>query len=1258
MGVRVLGTLEVGDPARPTVLPGAMRRRLLAVLTVTPGVERSADELVDALWGDAATASSVGTLQSHLTRLRHDLPDSSMVVTGPRGYRLDVPRDDIDACRFVDGASLGARLLADGDAVGASEALSGALSLWRGPAYGEFAGVPVLEAEAARLESLRVDASEQLLGAELARGDGVPPVAALEAFVDSYPTREGAWALLVRALYRSGRQADALAAFRRARDLLHDELGIEPGRELRELEEQVLRQDPALDAPVTATAADPVRLTGERRPVSVVTVAARDRGDDDGLRDLVVDLAARYGGSARLGVDGRLVAVLGWPAAHEDDAERAVRLGSAVVDSARSVGRSVAVGVATGRVDGTGDDAVPMGRPLVASSGLAHAAQPGQVLLDPATVARVGAVAEVRVDDGGSAVLLALRTAAPDPRTLSGTPFVGRERDLATLHAVVDQAVGDRRAHLVTVVADAGVGKSRLVRELAEQLGGRVLWRTGNCRPYGDRVVYAPLLDIVRRQAGIADDDGDEALRAKLSRLVPGSDAGLVVDRLAPLLGSATDLAPSRGETQRALQIVLQSLADDGPAVVHVEDIHWAPPALLDFLEALASDPEPVPLLVVTTARPELYRLRPGWGAGEAPGITLALAPLDHDEVRELLDALPLDDDEREELARRSGGNPFYAEELARFHAQSGADAGTPLALGALVEARLDSLPDAERSVLLTASVVGRRFVASQVADMLERDPDEVGGRLDALVRKQFLRRPRDAARSIDPELLFVHDLVEHAAYERLLPDDRARHHLAVASRLRGADGRGLDTRADLVAHHELAAYDAALDGHDAGLADTARARAAESALEAGTRVQGFDNATARALMSRAAELTEPGTVAHARALVRLAGVEFDAREFGRSMELIQEAMPRLEGVDEDLVVDGLLYWLIALFSTGEPFAPALGTIERGLSRMSPSRPLVRLLGWEAMVHLVAQTPESMARARDISAQAIAMADEIDCGGAGFPHVIHGRALVSLGDESGLDELERWLDDVERHEPSSAALGAWQWWAGAVHHWRGSLAEWKARERLAYLAESRGLGFLYSMGVSEHVRVLWELGRWRECVAEADEVDVSHGDAMPRWCVVQRALALADLGELDDATVAQVRRTPPADAGDLRHVVGAAAVELHAAAGDPVRAREVLESLGDWAPVVERDGAFELLPRVVRLAVQSGCGDLVAPISGIDAQGTPLRRHVATHVRGLQLLAEADRDGARRLLAVAADAWSAFGTLAEEQAARTVLATL
>jgi hypothetical protein len=311
------------------------------------------------------------------------------------------------------------------------------------------------------------------------------------------------------------------------------------------------------------------------------------------------------------------------------------------------------------------------------------------------------------------------------------------------------------------------------------------------------------------------------------------------------------------------------------------------------------------------------------------------------------------------------------------------------------------------------------------------------------------------------------------------------------------------------------------------------------------------------------------------------------------------------------------------------------------------------------MVQLMGQTLESMRAAIATADRAIAMADELGCGGDGFAHVIRGRARVGLGDETGLDELEAWLTDISFHETGTINVGARQWWAGALHHWRGPAAEWQARQEIETIVEARGLYVVRSMSIAEEVRVLWELGRLREAIALADSIDL-RVDAQPRWAVVQRALALIDLRELDAATVDAVRTTRPADERDLRHVVGSVAVLMSDALqrGDADQAVRHLESLGDLQLLVERDGAVEQLPRLVGLALRAGRGDLVVGLHSIDAEETPLRRIIATHVAGLVAAAEGRRDQALALLTSAASSWQAFGNVSEALAARRDLLEL
>ena len=248
----MLGTLDVSNGNRPVEVRGSLPRRLLAMLALTPGREVDADRLIDGLWGEDAPEAATATLHSHVARLRRDLgPD--VVCTGRHGYLLDVDPDDVDAVAFERRVAAGGTALLEARNDDASAAFAEALELWRGTPYAEFADCAVLEAESERLSAIRLDAIERRISADLGRPAVAPPVAELEALVRWHPMRESFWALLMCAQYRSGRQRDALASYQRVRGLLADELGVDPGPALQELERLILAQDPSLDMPGMST---------------------------------------------------------------------------------------------------------------------------------------------------------------------------------------------------------------------------------------------------------------------------------------------------------------------------------------------------------------------------------------------------------------------------------------------------------------------------------------------------------------------------------------------------------------------------------------------------------------------------------------------------------------------------------------------------------------------------------------------------------------------------------------------------------------------------------------------------------------------------------------------------------------------------------------------------------------------------------------------------------------------------------------------
>ena len=295
----VLGTLEVSHCGQAVEVRGQLPRRLLALLALTPAREVSADRLVDGLWGAEPPAAASATLQSHVARLRRDLRVPDVVQTGRSGYLLDVTPDDVDALVLERELALGSTALLEGRADEASAVLTEALSLWRGRPYAEFSGCDPLEAESERLSGLRLDALEGRISADLARPGVAAPIAELEALVRWHPMRESFWALLMCAQYRAGRQAEALASYQRARNTLADELGIDPGPTLRELERLILAQDRSLDLPGVSTFL-PARTERGSYPERVALVER-------------ADLLATLGGlhEEALAGSGRLVLVNG-----------------------------------------------------------------------------------------------------------------------------------------------------------------------------------------------------------------------------------------------------------------------------------------------------------------------------------------------------------------------------------------------------------------------------------------------------------------------------------------------------------------------------------------------------------------------------------------------------------------------------------------------------------------------------------------------------------------------------------------------------------------------------------------------------------------------------------------------------------------------------------------------------------------------------------------------------------------------------------
>ena len=365
------------------------------------------------------------------------------------------------------------------------------------------------------------------------------------------------------------------------------------------------------------------------------------------------------------------------------------------------------------------------------------------------------------------------------------SPFVGRRDELAQLVAAFARAVEEGAAQRVTLLGVPGIGKSRLARELVQQVAGEARIAVGRCLAYGEGITYWPLAEIVRATAG-ADRDAIGA--------VAGDE--VAADRVAAAIGVG-GVAGTKEETQWAARRYLEALAAERPLVVVLDDLHWAEPTFLDLVEYVA-DFAAAPILLLCTARPDLLAERPAWTAPRPNAVVLALEPLADDDAAAL--AGDVDEQTRRRILEVAEGNPLFVEQLAALRADGADGLDVPPTMQALLAARIDSLAPPERIVVERASIEGRLFHRGSVVELAPEDvrPD-VGAHLLALVRKEFVR-PDRAQLPGDDGYRFAHVLVRDAAYESMAKELRAELHerfadLARARRRRPARRAGGDPR-------------------------------------------------------------------------------------------------------------------------------------------------------------------------------------------------------------------------------------------------------------------------------------------------------------------------------------------------------------------------------------------------------------------------------------------------------------------------------
>ena len=822
MEFRILGPLEVLEDGRQIDLGSAKQRALLAVLLLHANEVVSTDRLIDALWEDDSPETGRKTLQVYVSQLRKALGKERLQTQAP-GYMLRVEQDELDLARFQ-------RLLAEGEQ-------HEALSLWRGAPLSEFAYQRFAQAEIGRLDDLRLACLEDRVEADLAAGRHGALVGELEALVAEHPLRERLRGQVMLALYRSGRQAEALDVYQDARRALVDELGIEPSRGLRDLHQAILRQDltldlePAAEAPADrpeapSVSSDVAPVTEERAERKTVTVlhvdvnpapAPGDRIDPEILRRMLTrafgEITAAieaHEGTIDAVTGSSISGVFGLPVVHEDDPLRATRAADEVRtrmttledEPGEPAPLDVRIGVSTGEVITGSSSRTQLratGAPMALAAQLAREAEPEGAVLDETTRR---AVAGHR--DGSRFV----------------SPMIGREREWRRLTDAFEQADGDRSCQLFTLLGAAGVGKSRLVQEFLSDLDDRTLIARGRCLPYGEGITFWPVLEAVKDVAGLDDSASHEEVVSRLLALVDDEDeARPLIQHVSEAIGLA-DVHAGGEEGFTAVLKFFEALGRRRHLVVVFDDVHWGEETFLDLVEHVAVWSRGAPILLLCMARPELLDIRPTWGGGKLNATSVLLEPLSDDDctllVANLVGEADFPDEAKARIAGAAEGNPLFVEEMLSMLIDEGllvredgrwTAAGdltavpVPPTIHALLAARLDQLGGDERAAIESAAVEGKIFhEGSVMAGLASRGP-AVSSALAALVRKELIR-PEPPVFSGERAFRFRHLLIRDAAYESIPKEARATFHERHARWLEARVGQRAVEFEEIVGYH------------------------------------------------------------------------------------------------------------------------------------------------------------------------------------------------------------------------------------------------------------------------------------------------------------------------------------------------------------------------------------------------------------------------------------------------------------------------
>ena len=670
-----------------------------------------------------------------------------------------------------------------------------------------------------------------------------------------------------------------------------------------------------------------------------------ERIDPESLRKVMSSYAEemrgaieRHGGEVEKFIGDAVMAVFGVPTVHEDDALRAVRaaadmgaaLGGLNEDLERRWGVRLAtrMGVNTGEVvagDPSGGPSFIVGDAVNVAARLEQAAPTDEVLIGSEThrlvrdAVTVEPVEPLRLKGKSEPVpafrLLEVIHGAHGLGRRLDSPLVGRDQELATLKQAFERSLDQSRCELVTVIGDAGVGKSRLVNDLTDGLGTRARILSGRCLPYGEGITFWPVAEAVRGAAEIGDSDTPEVAVDKLTSLIPaGQDHESIAGLVCGALGLAPGGAPSE-EIFWAIRRLFEVLATDEPLVVVFDDVQWGETIFLDLIEYLGGHLAGAPVLLLCMSRPELRELR-----ASLTHHAIALESLGDAEAERLVGTLLGDDAITRELATKitqtAEGNPLFVEEMVRMLVDDGllrhedgqwtaqgkvSELAAPSSVQALIAARVDRLGPGERGVLDSASVIGQEFWRGAVRDLSDDDSRRDCDRhLLALVEKELVRAAGDGLAN-DVAYRFGHILFRDVTYEALLKEARAELHERFADWLEARVGERVAEYEEILGYHleQAFRYHEALGPLDeeahvlAGRAGTQLGAAGQRALARSDFGAGVN------LLERAAQLLPEHDAQRLELLIDCAIAFQELGELDRARQLLDQVIEATESTGQ-----------------------------------------------------------------------------------------------------------------------------------------------------------------------------------------------------------------------------------------------------------------------------------------------------------------------------------------------------------------------